>query len=115
MSKKRTMAAANDEPFALSNIAASIVDEMKGTETAPTISTSDDAVKVTSGAAAGCKPGSTRHTYVMPLEMISKLKAIAGYHGKPEVAIVLDMLTKGIEEQEQKYGVQVSDIQRGNN
>ena len=115
MSKKQTMAAANDEPFALSNIAASIVDEMKGTETAPTISTSDDAVKVTSGAAAGCKPGSTRHTYVMPLEMISKLKAIAGYHGKPEVAIVPDMLTKGIEEQEQKYGVQVSDIQRGNN
>ena len=44
------------------------------------------------GAAAGCKPGSIRHTYVMPMEMISKLKAIAGYFGKPEVGIVLEIL-----------------------
>ena len=113
MSKKQTMTAAAENPFALSDMAASIVDEMKGGEIATSSPLPDDGIKATVGAAAGCKPGSTRHTYVMPLEMIRKLKAIAGYHGKPEVAIVLEMLTKGIEEQEQKYGVQVSDIKRG--
>ena len=66
------------------------------------------------GAAAGCKPGSIRHTYVMPLEMISKLKAIAGYFGKPEVGIVLEILEKGIADYEAQYGSCVSDINRGN-
>lgn len=66
------------------------------------------------GAAAGCKPGSIRHTYVMPLEMITKLKAIAGYFGKPEVGIVLEILEKGIADYEAKYGSCVSDINRGN-
>ena len=66
------------------------------------------------GAAAGCKPGSIRHTYVMPLEMISKLKAIAGYFGKPEVGIVLEILEKGIADYENQYGSCVSDINRGN-
>lgn len=66
------------------------------------------------GAAAGCKPGSTRHTYVMPLEMITKLKAIAGYFGKPEVGIVLEILEKGIADYEAQYGSCVSDINRGN-
>lgn len=69
--------------------------------------------RTTKGAAAGCKPGSTRHTYVMPLEMIYKLKAISGYFGKPEVAIVLEMLEKGIAEYEKLYGPQVSDLTRG--
>ncbi len=68
----------------------------------------------TKGAAAGCKPGSIRHTYVMPLEIISKLKAIAGYFGKPEVGIVLDIIEKGIADYEAKYGSCVSDINRGN-
>jgi predicted DNA-binding protein len=68
----------------------------------------------TKGAAAGCKPGSIRHTYVMPLEMISKLKAIAGYFGKPEVGIVLEILQKGIADYEALYGSCVSDINRGN-
>lgn len=66
------------------------------------------------GAAAGCKPGSIRHTYVMPHEMISKLKAIAGYFGKPEVGIVLEILERGIADYESQYGACVSDINRGN-
>ena len=70
--------------------------------------------RFTKGAAAGCKPGSIRHTYVMPLEMISKLKAIAGYFGKPEVGIVLEILQKGIADYEALYGSCVSDINREN-
>ena len=67
----------------------------------------------TRGAAAGCKPGSSRHTYVLPDVMIQKIKAISGYFGKPEVAIVLDILEKGIAEYEDQYGPQVSDLSRG--
>lgn len=70
--------------------------------------------RVTKGAAAGCKPGSTRHTYVMPEEMILKLKAISGYLGRSEVSVVLEILEKGIAEYEDKYGPHVSDINRGN-
>lgn len=70
-------------------------------------------VRVTKGAAAGCKPGSTRHTYVMPFELIDKLKAIAGYFGKPEVGIVLEILEEGVAKYEAKYGSSVSDINRG--
>lgn len=69
--------------------------------------------KATKGAAAGCKIGHTRHTYVMPETMISKLKAISGYLGKSEVNIVLEMLEEGIEKYEKKYGKQISDITRG--
>ena len=65
------------------------------------------------GAAAGCKPGHIRHTYVMPQELIDKLKAIAGYLGKPEVGVVLDILEKGVKEYENKYGPSVSDRNRG--
>ena len=56
------------------------------------------------GASAGCKPGFSRKTYVLPEEMIGKLKAIAGHLGKSEVTIVLDMLTKGIDSYEKEYG-----------
>ena len=69
--------------------------------------------RATKGAASGCKPGSTRHTYVMPYELIDKLKAIAGYFGKPEVGIVLEILEKGVADYEAKYGPNVSDINRG--
>lgn len=66
----------------------------------------------TKGAAAGCKPGSIRHTYVLPVTLIDKLKAIAGYFGKPEVGIVLDILEKGVTEYEEKYGKKVSSLSR---
>lgn len=115
MAKKKAMTAASNDPFALPNVASNVVDEMKDGTTSQTPVIEPGYSKATSGAAAGCKPGSTRHTYVMPYDMINKLKAIAGYHGKPEVAIVLEMLNKGIEEQEQIFGPQVSDINRGHN
>lgn len=68
--------------------------------------------RITKGAAAGCKPGSIRHTYVMPLVMINKLKAIAGYFGKPEVGLVLEFLDKCIAECEAQYGPAVSSLNR---
>lgn len=61
-------------------------------------------IRQTRGAAAGCKPGSTRHTYVLPYELIDKIKGIAGDMRKPEVAIVLEMLEKGVKEYEKKHG-----------
>lgn len=62
------------------------------------------------GAAAGCKPGSSRKTYVLPEDLINKLKAISGHMGTPEVSVVLDMLEKGIADYEQKYGTEVSKL-----
>lgn len=61
-------------------------------------------IRQTRGAAAGCKPGSTRHTYVLPYELIDKIKGIAGDMRKPEVAIVLEMLENGVREYERKHG-----------
>ena len=63
--------------------------------------------RATKGAAAGCKPGHTRHTYVMPIEMIEQLKSIAGYFQIPEVSVVLKILEKGIEDVKQRYGNKV--------
>ena len=66
--------------------------------------------RITKGAAAGCKPGSSRKTYVLTGVCIGKLKAIAGHLGLPEVAIVQNMLDKGIEEYERKYGAAISKL-----
>lgn len=71
------------------------------------------AARPTKGASAGCKEGHTRHTYVMPIEMINKLKAIGGYLGKSEVSIVLSILEEGIAKYEKDYGSQISDLNRG--
>ena len=68
----------------------------------------ETAPRAIKGAAAGCKPGSSRKTYVFPEEVINKLKAISGHMGKSEVAIVLDMVEKGIADYEQRFGADVS-------
>jgi hypothetical protein len=64
------------------------------------------------GAAAGCKPGTSRKTFVLPLELIDKLGAIAAHTRKKEVAIVLDMLEKGVASYEQQYGKEISIVEK---
>lgn len=60
------------------------------------------------GAASGCRPGTTRHTYVMPTETIRKLKAISGRLGIPNSTLVVKMLNTQIAYYEQAYGPEIS-------
>lgn len=60
------------------------------------------------GAASGCRPGTTRHTYVMPTETIRKLKAISGRLGIPNSTLVVKMLNTQIAYYEQTYGPEIS-------
>jgi len=60
--------------------------------------------RVYKGAASGCKPGYTRHTYVLPQTVINKIKAIAHNFGIPEVAVAEKLLVFGIETIIAKHG-----------
>lgn len=62
------------------------------------------------GAAAGCKPGSSRKSYVLPLDMIDKIGAIAAHTRRKEVAVVLDLLERGIASCEQQYGKDITSV-----
>lgn len=64
----------------------------------------------TKGAAAGCKPGTTRKTFVLPFELIDKLSAIAAHTRQKEVAIVIDMLEKGVAAYEEKFGKEITSL-----
>lgn len=68
----------------------------------------------TKGAAAGCKPGSSRKTFVLPLELIDKLEAIAVHTRQKEVAVVLEMLEKGVKAYEQQYGSEITSLPKFN-
>ena len=70
-------------------------------------------VRASRGASAGCRPGTTRHTYVLSTETTKKIKSISGFLGQSESATVQDILTKGIAEYESKFGEQVSNPNRG--
>lgn len=64
------------------------------------------------GAAAGCKPGTSRKTFVLPLELIDKLGAIAAHTRQKEVAVVIDMLEKGVASYEQQYGKEITALSK---
>ena len=68
----------------------------------------ENAERPIKGAAAGCKPGSSRKTFVLPLELIDKLGAIAAHTRQKEVAVVLDMLEKGVANYEEQYGKEIT-------
>ena len=67
-----------------------------------------DNSRVSKGAAAGCKPGSSRKSFVLPLELIDKIGAIAAHTRRKEVAVVLDLLERGIASCEQQYGKNIT-------
>ena len=64
------------------------------------------------GAAAGCKPGTSRKTFVLPFELIDKLGAIAAHTRQKEVAVVIDMLEKGVASYEQQYGKEITALSK---
>lgn len=64
----------------------------------------------TKGASAGCKPGTTRKTFVLPFELIDKLSAIAAHTRQKEVAIVIDMLERGVASYEEKFGKEITSL-----
>ena len=66
--------------------------------------------RVTKGAAAGCKPGCTRKTFVLPYALIDKISAIAAHTRQKEIAVVIDMLNKGVANYEYQYGVDISSL-----
>ena len=74
------------------------------------IAPSDNTHRIVKGAAAGCKPGSSRKSYVLPLDMIDKIGAIAAHTRRKEVAVVLDLLERGIASCEQQYGKDITSL-----
>jgi hypothetical protein len=81
-----------------------------GLEAAGIKPVTDGSEHPTKGAAAGCKPGTSRKTYVLPLEMIDKIAAVAAYTRRKEVAVVIDLLERGIASYEQEYGKEITTL-----
>lgn len=74
------------------------------------IGNKENGERQTKGAAAGCKPGTTRKTFVLPFELIDKLSAIAAHTRQKEVAIVIDMLERGVASYEEKFGKEITSL-----
>lgn len=55
-------------------------------------------------AEKGCKPGYSRHGYVIPLTMIEQVSNMAKYFGYTESALCEMLLQKGIDEVISKHG-----------
>ena len=54
--------------------------------------------RATIGAARGCKPGYTRHTYVLPQQMIDQVKAVAQFFCCSEVSAAEQLIQKGLDD-----------------
>lgn len=67
------------------------------------------------GAARGCKPGYTRHTYVLPEKMINEVKAVAHFFNCPEVAAAEQIIQKGLDDIERKHGKKAIKLQKTQN
>ena len=61
-------------------------------------------------AAAGCKPGTSRKTFVLPLELIDQITSIAAYTRRKEVAVVIDLMERGVASYEQEYGKDITTL-----
>ena len=77
----------------------------KKTEKAP----SKRAVK---GAAAGCKVGYTRHTYMLPKTMIEQIKAVSQFFGITESSSAEQLIQKGLEAIESVQGKKAVTLQK---
>lgn len=64
------------------------------------------------GAARGCKPGYTRHTYVLPQQMIDQVKAVAHFFNCSEVAAAEQILQKGLDDIQKKHGKKALTLQK---
>ena len=77
----------------------------KKTEKAP----SKRAVK---GAAARCKVGYTRHTYMLPKAMIEQIKAVSQFFGITESSSAEQLIQKGLEAIEAVHGKKAVTLQK---
>ncbi len=68
--------------------------------------------RVVKGAAQGCKPGYTRHTYVLSLKMIDQVKAVAHFFNCSEVAAAEQIIQKGLDEIQKKHGKKALTLQK---
>ena len=64
------------------------------------------------GAARGCKPGYTRHTYVLPQKMIDQVKAVAHFFSCSEVAAAEQIIQKGLDDIQKKHGKKALTLQK---
>ena len=78
----------------------------------------DNSVKLTNseratiGAARGCKPGYTRHTYVLPEQMINQVKAVAQFFCCSEVSAAEQLIQKGLDDIRKKHGKKALTLQK---
>ena len=78
----------------------------------------DNSVKLTNseratiGAARGCKPGYTRHTYVLPEQMINQAKAVAQFFCCSEVSAAEQLIQKGLDDIRKKHGKKALTLQK---
>ncbi len=64
------------------------------------------------GAARGCKPGYTRHTYVLPQQMIDQVKAVAQFFCCSEVSAAEQLIQKGLDDIKKKHGKKALTLQK---
>lgn len=78
----------------------------------------DNSVKLTNseratiGAARGCKPGYTRHTYVLPQQMIDQIKAVSQFFCCSEVSAAEQLIQKGLDDIRKKHGKKALTLQK---
>ena len=71
-----------------------------------------DSKRATIGAARGCKPGYTRHTYVLPQQMIDQVKAVAQFFCCSEVSAAEQLIQKGLDDIKKKHGKKALTLQK---
>lgn len=64
------------------------------------------------GASSGCKPGYTRHTYVLSQTMIDQVKAVAHFFSCSEVSAAEQLLQKGLDDIRKKHGKKALTLQK---
>jgi len=64
------------------------------------------------GAAAGCKAGYTRHTYVLPEQMINQIKAVSQFFGITESSATEQLVQKGLEAIISTHGKEAVTLQK---
>lgn len=74
--------------------------------------TTDGFQRAKQGAARGCKPGYTRHTYVLPQKMIEQVKAVAHFFSCSEVAAAEQIIQKGLDDIQKRHGKKALTLQK---
>ena len=71
-----------------------------------------DTQRAEKGAARGCKPGYTRHTYVLPQQMIDQVKAVAQFFCCSEVSAAEQLIQRGLDDIRKKHGEKALILQK---